>query len=83
MLSKLNVFQNYIVSIPCSLVWNQLNASDSDTDKIVMDYAKDFNKVNHSPVTHKLYHSIITVTEQINMWISSFLTGQQQEGHQV
>ena len=60
MLSKLNVFQNYIVSIPCSLVWNQLNASDSDTDKIVMDYAKDFNKVNHSPVTHKLYHCIRT-----------------------
>ena len=41
-----------------------------------MDYAKDFNKVNHSPLTHKLYHCIIT--EQINMWISSFLTGQQQ-----
>ena len=76
MLSKLNVFQNYIVSIPCLLVWNQLNASDNDTDKIVMDYAKDFNKVNHSPLTHKLHHCIIT--EQINMWISSFLTGQQQ-----
>ena len=74
MLSKLNVFQNYIVSIPCLLVWNQLKASD--IDKIMMDYAKDFNKVNHNPLTQKLYHCIIR--EQINMWISSFLTGQQQ-----
>ena len=44
-----------------------------ETDIIILDFAKAFDKVNHSLlIVHKLEH--YGVTGQINKWIESFLT---------
>ena len=45
-------------------------------DMIVMDFAKAFDKVSHSLLTHKLQHYGITGTT--NNWIQSFLSDRKQ-----
>ena len=47
-----------------------------ETDIIILDFAKAFDKVNHSLLVHKLEH--YGVTGQINKWIESFLTDRKQ-----
>ena len=47
-----------------------------DTDLIVMDFSKAFDKVSHSLLLHKIRH--YGITGQVNNWIESFLTGRQQ-----
>ena len=41
-----------------------------------MDFAKAFDRVNHSLLLHKLHY--YSITEKINAWIGNFLQGQQQ-----
>ena len=45
-------------------------------DMIVMDFAKAFDKVSHSLLTHKLQH--YGITGSINSWIHSFLSNRKQ-----
>ena len=52
-----------------------LDAAGYDTDIIILDFAKAFDKVNNIPV-HKLEH--YEFTAQINKWIESFLTDRKQ-----
>ena len=46
------------------------------TDMLVMDFAKAFDKVSHSLLTHKLQH--YGITGKINNWIQSFLSDRKQ-----
>jgi len=41
------------------------------TDCLIMDFSKAFNKVNHSLLTHMLQH--YGITGKTNNWIKSFL----------
>ena len=45
-------------------------------DMLVMDFAKAFDKVSHSLLTHKLQH--YGITGNINNWIQSFLSDRRQ-----
>ena len=46
-------------------------AAGQRTDVLVLDFAKAFDKVNHSLLIHKLHN--YGVQGRINQWISSFL----------
>ena len=46
------------------------------TDIVIMDFAKAFDKVNHSLLLHKLYH--YGVRGPVNRWIAGFLQDQKQ-----
>ena len=46
------------------------------TDMLVMDFAKAFDKVSHSLLTHKLQH--YGITGNINNWIHNFLRDRRQ-----
>ena len=46
------------------------------TDVVVMDFAKAFDKVNHSLLVHKLRH--YGIRNSINCWIADFLEGRSQ-----
>ena len=46
------------------------------TDIVIMDFAKAFDKVNHSLLLHKLHH--YGVRGQVNRWIGDFLQDQKQ-----
>lgn len=46
------------------------------TDVVVLDFAKAFDKVNHSLLLHKLHH--YGVSDTTHAWISSFLNGRRQ-----
>ena len=45
-------------------------------DTVVMDFAKAFNKVDHSLLLHKLHH--YGIRDTLNQWICSFLTNWKQ-----
>ena len=47
-----------------------------DSDVLVMDFSKAFDKVSHSLLIHKLNH--YGITDNINRWIRSFLGGRRQ-----
>ncbi|KAK7087826.1 hypothetical protein V1264_021830 [Littorina saxatilis] len=58
---------------------NELAANldrNGQTDVVVMDFAKAFDKVNHSLLVHKLHH--YGIRNSTNSWISSFLHGRSQ-----
>ena len=46
------------------------------TDMLVMDFAKAFDNVSHSLLTHKLQH--YGITGSVNNWITSFLKDRRQ-----
>ena len=46
------------------------------SDIVIMDFAKAFDKVNHSLLIHKLQH--YGVIGNINQWLNSFLSGRRQ-----
>ena len=46
------------------------------TDIVIMDFAKAFDKVNHSLLLHELHH--YGVRRQVNRWIAGFLQDQKQ-----
>ena len=48
----------------------------TSTDVIIMDFAKAFDKVNHSLLTHKLNH--YGIRGSINCWIQNFLSDRKQ-----
>ena len=48
----------------------------TQTDVIVMDFAKAFDRVNHSLLVHKLNH--FGIRNSTNQWISAFLHGRSQ-----
>ena len=45
-------------------------------DVLVMDFAKAFDKVNHSLLTHKVHH--YGIRGNTNRWIQSFLSNRKQ-----
>ena len=47
-----------------------------DTDCIIMDFSKAFDKVNHQLLTHKLKQ--YGIGKKTNTWITAFLTGRSQ-----
>ena len=47
-----------------------------ETDILVMDFAKAFDKVSHSLLTIKLRH--YGITGEMNAWIQGFLSGRRQ-----
>ena len=47
-----------------------------ETDILILDFAKAFDKVNHSLLIHKLEH--YGVGGQVNSWIQNFLSGRKQ-----
>ena len=47
-----------------------------DSDVLVMDFSKAFDKVSHSLLIHKLNH--YGITGNLNRWIGSFLGGRRQ-----
>ena len=49
---------------------------EQETDVVVMDFAKAFDKVNHSLLLHKIHHNGVRNT--LNQWISSFPTNRKQ-----
>ncbi|KAI8495879.1 hypothetical protein Bbelb_262950 [Branchiostoma belcheri] len=50
--------------------------SGRQTDVLVMDFAKAFDKVNHSLLQHKLHH--YGIRGEIRAWITAFLTDRTQ-----
>ena len=46
------------------------------TNVLIMDFAKAFDKVNHSLLLHKLYH--YGIRSQTNAWIADFLRNRRQ-----
>ena len=46
------------------------------TDIVIMDFVKAFDKVNHSLLLHKLHH--YGVRGQVNRWIAGFLQDRKQ-----
>jgi len=46
------------------------------SDIIIMDFSKAFDRVNHSLLLHKLHH--YGVQDKVNRWIGAFLHGRQQ-----
>ena len=46
------------------------------TDMVIMDFAKAFDKVNRSLLLHKLHH--YGVRGQVNRWIAGFLQDRKQ-----
>ena len=50
---------------------------NKQTDIIVMDFAKAFDKVNHSLLLHKLDH--YGIRDEVNRWLESFLTNRSQQ----
>ena len=46
------------------------------TDVLVMDFSKAFDKVSHSLLVHKL--SYYGITGQVNRWINHFLADRRQ-----
>ena len=52
-------------------------AADKQTDVLVMDFSKAFDKVGHGRLLHKLGHFGIRGRTQI--WIRGFLSGRTQE----
>ena len=48
----------------------------NQADVIIMDFAKAFDRVNHSLLIHKLHH--YGVRGEVNTWIKAFLTDRQQ-----
>ena len=46
------------------------------TDLVLLDFSKAFDKVNHLKLLHKL--STFGITENILKWIEAFLTGRSQ-----
>lgn len=51
-------------------------AEGKETDVIIMDFAKAFDKVNHSLLLHKLHH--YGVKGRVNRWIQGFLGDRRQ-----
>jgi outer membrane lipopolysaccharide assembly protein LptE/RlpB len=51
-------------------------AAGVQTDIVIMDFAKAFDKVNHSLLLHKLFD--YGIQGDIHRWIQSFLTGRRQ-----
>ena len=51
-------------------------ADQQQTDVLIMDFAKAFDKVNHSLLLHKLHH--YGIRGQTWTWISNFLSDRQQ-----
>ena len=47
-----------------------------DSDVLIMDFSKAFDKVIHSLLLHKLNH--FDITGEVNRWIGSFLRGRRQ-----
>ncbi|KAI8500850.1 hypothetical protein Bbelb_216680 [Branchiostoma belcheri] len=50
--------------------------SGQQTDILVMDFAKAFDKVNHSLLQHKLHY--YGIRGEVNVWITAFLTDRTQ-----
>ena len=46
------------------------------TDVIIMDFSKAFDKVSHSLLSHKLHH--YGIQDKLNKWIENFLVGRTQ-----
>ncbi len=46
------------------------------TDVLIMDFSKAFNKVSHNLLIHKLKH--YGIRGKVNNWIESFLSGRTQ-----
>ena len=68
---------NTLLKKNCLTTW----CEDSPLDVIVMDFAKAFDKVNHSLLVHKLdYYGIRGET---NNWIINFMTGRISELSQL
>ena len=55
---------------------NETMEMGKQTDMIVLDFAKAFDKVNHDFLLHKLQH--MGITGKINAWIKSFLADRRQ-----
>ena len=52
-------------------------AADKQTDVLVMDFSKAFDKVGHGRLLHKLGH--YGIRERTQRWIRGFLSGRTQE----
>ena len=48
------------------------------TDMIVLDFSKAFDKVNHSLLIHKLHHYGVTRSGRLSNWIKNFLSDRRQ-----
>jgi hypothetical protein len=46
------------------------------TDILVMEFSKAFDKVSHSLLLHKLHYYVIQ--SELNSWIQNFLSNQKQ-----
>ena len=46
------------------------------TNVIIMDFSKAFDKVSHSLLSHKLHH--YGIQDKLNKWIENFLVGRKQ-----
>jgi hypothetical protein len=49
---------------------------DKQTDVLIMDFSKAFDKVSHNPLMHKQEH--YGIRGMINNWMESFLSGRTQ-----
>ena len=63
-----------------SATWMVRYRGHKQTDLIIMDFAKAFDKVPHRRLLHKLnYYGIQGSTPPIHKWISSWLSGRSQQ----
>ena len=49
---------------------------NKQTDMVIMDFEKAFDKVPHNRLLAKIYH--YGIRGQLHKWITSFLTGREQ-----
>ena len=63
--------ESQIISLAHQLAQN--NDKNIQTDLIIMDFAKAFDKVPHKRLISKLKFYGIHVSDQITTWITSFL----------
>jgi hypothetical protein len=67
-LAKLNSWNISMMSL--------LKKNGKQTDILVMEFSKAFDKVSHSLLLHKLHYYVIQ--SELNSWIQNFLSNQKQ-----
>merc|ERR1712055_1282667 len=57
-------------------MWSSSKLNFQDNNRVILDFAKAFDKVDHDILCHKL--RALGITGKVGVWIKEFLTGRYQ-----